>query len=273
VSRRRDPVLISAHRAGVGRRTEIQNTRVAFDAALALDVDYVEFDVQRCADGTLVVRHDPTFEHDGAELRLAHLTGAEARALLPDLMTFEEVLDLLAGRKRAHIDLKATAARRPEHGVAATATAVARLGPDGFVITSGYDRTVRAIRDWSDAGGLDVKVGLSLGGNVRGRSPLEQLSIRLSELRPHHRLRRSRASVVVAHHALAWLGVAGFARRRGLPLLVWTVDTPRALAHWLRPGGAWLVTSNHPELAIAVRARRERRRPRPGRRTSGPPAA
>jgi glycerophosphoryl diester phosphodiesterase len=31
------------------------------------------------------------------------------------------------------------------------------------------------------------------------------------------------------------------------------VDTPRALRYWLRNGRAWLVTTNHPRVALEVR--------------------
>ena len=48
-------------------------------------------------------------------------------------------------------------------------------------------------------------------------------------------------------------GVAGFARRARLPLLVWTVDHPLLLRYWLRPGRAWMVTTNRPELALSIR--------------------
>ena len=59
---------------------------------------------------------------------------------------------------------------------------------------------------------------------------------------------------MVAKDVLARLGVAGFARRRGLPLLVWTVDSERSLRYWMRPGRAWLVTTNQPGLALEVRS-------------------
>jgi glycerophosphoryl diester phosphodiesterase len=36
--------------------------------------------------------------------------------------------------------------------------------------------------------------------------------------------------------------------------VVWTVDTRGALRHWMRPGRAWLVTTNHPALALQLRA-------------------
>jgi glycerophosphoryl diester phosphodiesterase len=34
---------------------------------------------------------------------------------------------------------------------------------------------------------------------------------------------------------------------------VWTVDTEESLRYWLRPGRAWLVTTNHPGLALSLR--------------------
>ena len=123
------------------------------------------------------------------------------------------------------------------------------------------------MRDWAEAEGLDLLVGLSLGRRVRGLPLLRQLSIRLSELRPRARYVESRANLVVAKHTIARFGVAAFARRRGLPLLVWTVDTADSLQYWMKPGRAWLVTSNNPELALTARYGYPRRRaPRPATR-------
>ncbi len=129
------------------------------------------------------------------------------------------------------------------------------LGPENLVVTTLEDASVRAVRDWADAAGLDLLVGLSLGRSVKGLPVVRQVRTRWSELRPHLRLSGSRANLVVAKHTLARLGVAAYARRRGLPLLVWTVDTERSLRYWMRPGRAWLVTSNRPEVALRTRER------------------
>ena len=56
--RPRPVVQLSAHRCGAGQDRTLENTRVALDGALRLPVEYVEFDVQRCGDGTLVCFHD-----------------------------------------------------------------------------------------------------------------------------------------------------------------------------------------------------------------------
>ncbi|GAB6985496.1 glycerophosphodiester phosphodiesterase [Nocardioides pyridinolyticus] len=218
--------LVSAHRC---------LTREAIEAAVALGADFVEFDVQRCADGSLVLHHDPI---DVAP---------------PGTLGYAEGLDLLAGRARLHLDLKVEGDE-----VAVVDQAVRRLGADRLLVTTLDDAGVRAIRDWAAAAGHDLLVGLSLGRGVRDIPVLHGLRIRLTELFPGARYREAGATLAVAHHWLARIRVRRFARRHRLPLLVWTVDTPRSLAYWMRPGRAWLVTTNEPALALGLRAARLR---------------
>lgn len=232
------PVLISAHRMGAGGDRARENSLPALGEALALGVDYVEFDVWHREDGSFVVAHDP--DHDLG-------------------LPYEAVLAAFDPRARAHIDLKFTSPREAYRTgqtweVEAARRAVEALGQERMIVTTGHDLGVRAVRDWGDAMGLDLKVGLSLGRSVRKLSWFRRIEVRRSELFPAVRLRRSRANLVVAHKALARLGVAAYARRRGLPLLVWTVDSPTSLRYWLRPGRAWLVTTNHPGLALTLRS-------------------
>lgn len=263
------PVLVSAHRCGAGAAEALENTLTALAHAVDIGADFVEFDVQQCRDGTLVVSHADWVESDSrripiSDLTLAELTGHTA------VVRYEQVLDALAGRARAHVDLKLTspdaayAEPASTREVAATALAVDRLGVENVIVTTHHDRAVRALRDWSDAHDLGLLVGLSLGRSVVGLPWHQQLRVRLSELLPRLRYLESRANVVVANHALARAGVARFARRRGLPLLVWTVDTRSALRYWMRPGRAWLVTTNHPQIALELRDGRFVRRRDPG---------
>lgn len=257
-----DRVLVSAHRGGAGGDRALENTRAALERALALGVDYVELDVRRCGDGTLVLVHDGWVLVDGQQRPLAELSFDEFAVRAPHFMTFDEALGLLAGRARAHLDLKfrspAAAYAEPAgtHEVAATARAVELLGPDNLIVTTGNVRAIRAVRDWADDQGLDVRAGLTVGGSVAGRPLRQQLAMRRSELSPGPRFLQSRANAVVANHWLAMAGVARFARRAGLPLVVWTVDNPVSLRYWLRPGRAWLVTTNVPEQAMAIRGDR-----------------
>jgi len=176
------------------------------------------------------------------------------------VVSYEDVLARIDGRTRAHIDLKFTspdaAYADPEatFEVAAVRRALELLGTGYLLVTTNEDRGVRAVRDWADAEGHELLVGLSLGRSVRGLPWTMQVRVRLSELLPRLRYRESRANLVVAKDVLARLGVAMFARRRHLPLVVWTVDSEESLRYWLRPGRAWLVTTNEPALAMRVRS-------------------
>jgi len=77
---------IVAHRGASSEAPE--NTPAAFERAIELGADIIEFDVRRDRDHTLVISHDPV------------------RGLGLDLPTFEETLRLAAGRIRLDVELK-----------------------------------------------------------------------------------------------------------------------------------------------------------------------
>jgi glycerophosphoryl diester phosphodiesterase len=251
--------MISAHRCGAGSDRDLENTRAALDRALTLDVDYVEFDVQRLGDGTFVLFHDDFVMLDGRSVLMADLTFEQFSGIADHFMRYDDVLAALKGVKAAHIDLKFVsppdAYAQPEttYEVAATRQALEILGPGQFIITTLEDRSVRAVRDWSTDTGIDLLVGLSLGRDTSEMSVVDALRTRFSEFFPGPRIRDSRANLVVCHQRIARYTVARFARRRGLPLLVWTVDEPDALTYWLAQDVSWLVTTNYPERAIELR--------------------
>jgi len=222
--------MVSAHRI---------ESRAGLRAAVALEVEFVELDVRVHADGTFVVAHDEP---------------------LADSLPYDEALAAIAAAgKSVHLDLKLASPRAaydvPESTfeVAATARAVAVLGADRVVATTGRDRSVRALRTWAaTTHHPDLMVGLSLGRGWPGPYPLRLVRQLASELFPARRIRESGANLVVAHRRLARLTVAAYARRRGLPLLVWTVDADPALRYWL--DRAWLVATNRPEAALVIRS-------------------
>lgn len=235
-------MLVSAHRCGAGDDKAAENGLRALHASVEMGADYIEFDVQRLPDGEFVIAHD-----------LPHDDGVE-------LLGYERILRAVAGRVGAHIDLKFDS---PEYlyddsalpyEVDAVRTAIDILGgPERIVVTTNHVHSVRALRDWADRRGISLKVGLSLGRSTKGMSWSESLAVRRGELFPDRIMASSGANVVCVHHALATLNVARWARANGLPMLVWTVDDGPHLRSWLRPGAAWMVTSNHPRLALSLR--------------------
>lgn len=108
-----------AHRGGAqtGGNVGLDNTMVAFAAAVTLGYRHLETDVHATSDGHLIAFHDPTLERstDGvgmisalshAEVIRARLAGREAIPLLADILTsWPDV--------RVNIDAKSDAAIEP----------------------------------------------------------------------------------------------------------------------------------------------------------------
>jgi glycerophosphoryl diester phosphodiesterase len=232
-------VLISAHRCGAGDDPAGENGLHALEHALSLGVDYVEFDVRRLADGRLVVTHD---------LPAQELPGSDPAAGGIALLGYETVLEQLAGRAGAHIDLKAEG-----YELEAARAALRVLPAERILLTTGSVAGARRLRDWADEHGHRLRVGLSTGTSLRGLPLWSAATSLRHQLFPWRRYAAARADVLCAHHVLAALTLRRLARRHGLDLLVWTVDDQRLLRWWLRPGRAWLVTTNHPARALAVR--------------------
>lgn len=229
--------LISAHRCGAGDDPQGENGLHALEHSVALGVDYVEFDVRSLADGRLIVTHDePDADDSGVEL-----------------LGYETVLERLAGRASAHIDLKTTGTE-----IEAVRTALRHLPAERILVTTGSVAGARRLRAWADEHAPATKVGLSTGTSLSGLEPIAAAASLRRQLFPWRRYAAAGADVMSAHHALAAATLARLARRHRLDLLVWTVDDPRLLRWWLRPGRAWMVTTNHPARALALR------------RTSGP---
>ena len=190
----------------------------------------MEFDVRRLADGRLVVTHDEPGE-------------------AVELLAYESILEHVAGRAGAHIDLKSEG-----YEIEATRAALRRIAAERIVVTTGSVRGARRLRDWADEHGHAIRVGLSTGTSLRGLPPVQALSSLRHQLFPWRRYAAARADVLCAHHVLAAITLRRLAARHGLDLLVWTVDDERLLRWWLRPGRAWMVTTNHPARALEARA-------------------
>ena len=110
---------------------EPENTLPAFERAIAVGADFVEFDVQAASDGALVVFHDSELD------RLTPLSGPLGHRRLAALRevgipTLEEVLDLTAGRIGVMAELKSPHLYTRHDLVTRT---VALLGPDAVVIS------------------------------------------------------------------------------------------------------------------------------------------
>jgi glycerophosphoryl diester phosphodiesterase len=227
--------------------------------AAALACEYVEFDVQRCRGGVHVLYHDD-FVLDGRErLPIASLTFGQFQKYADTWLLLDDALRIFRDRKKVHLDLKFLS--DPEdgggeghgHEVALVEHVIEVMGAENVIVTTLEDDSVRAVRRWSRSRYPGLLVGLSLGRDVTGRGLRAGLLVRLSEAFPGRRLRRCDANLVVCEKTLARFRIAGWARRHGMPLLVWTVDRPRELRRWMRDPRVWLITTNYPRRALRLR--------------------
>ena len=121
--------LIIAHRGVTSPARE--NTLEAFQKAIDLGADMIEFDVRRTGDLRYVIHHDPGISGkplSAMTLREARDSARSMGFYIPEL---QEVLELASGRISLDIELK-------EEGYECDVVrlAVAALGGEGFIVSS-----------------------------------------------------------------------------------------------------------------------------------------
>ena len=242
-------MLVSAHRCGGAADPAYDNTPAGVRYAASIGADYVEFDVRRTADGRLVCRHDPVDSATYAEVAAAGVVDLD---------------DLLAALAEtglgAHVDLKGTEAG--DWALAVAERCAATLDLHRVVFTTGSATAAAALARWAetraDDEGPGPLVGLTVGGSTSHLRLPAAVRARIGELYPTRRWRASGANVLVAHHVLARVRLLRWARRRDVRVLVWTADAPRVVAAALRDPRVWMLTTNRPEAALAMRERLSR---------------
>ena len=221
------------------------------DTALALGVDRLECDVQRSADGALVLVHDDAVPLPaGGKRPVSSLTAAALRGLLPDLLTLDELAEMAAGRAPLMLDVKRpgyepqliTAIRR--HNLAAASS-----------VSCTYATTLRRVRHAFPT----MRLGLSTGHWATGfPTPLGRAAARwtLRLLLPLPLLLAVRAvgaTEVMLQHRVATAPLVALLHASGRRVNLWTVDRPdpirRAIA--LDVDG---IISNHPDLVRQILA-------------------
>ena len=234
---------IWAHRGASQRAPE--NTLPAFEIAVELGADGVELDVQRTADGELVVIHDETVDRTtNGTGAVARLTSDEIRALdasagLPGfggtrVPTLRQVMELLRGTGlQVNVELKTSIERYP--GIEREALAlVDELGMREQVVWSSFRHaSVTELVGDVAAGQLALLMSDVL---VRPWSYAAELGV--GALHPGLHLLQEPGWVTHAHEA-------------GLQVRTWTVDDPEHLQMAARAGVDAVIT-NVPDVARAL---------------------
>jgi glycerophosphoryl diester phosphodiesterase len=184
----------------------------------------VEIDIQATADGEAVVFHDPTLD------RLTEMTGPVAALTLSQLRrvvfretsdrfwTLDECLDLVGGRQPLIVEVKSS--RRSDGGLGRRVAERLAQRTQPVALKSFDPRVLRAAL----AAAPNVPRGIIGEGFAGDRSRLTALQRFGARNLLHAPLTRP--------HFLSWnvhdlpSRIVSLARRRGLPVMTWTVRTP-----------------------------------------------
>ena len=235
----RSAPAISAHRGG--GETGPSGTYEAYRSALAAGAEYVEFDVRRTLDGTLVAFHR-------ARLEWGRAVAAVSYARLCDLAGYEvprmaELMQLLAGRAMGHVDLKETS----------RADVIVRQAVEALGLAGSSSRRARMRwRRCSNAASRPSPLG-SPSAVMWPRRRIHGAAAARAGAHPAGPRGGQPGDVAVVHHRLARTG--GAMRRRGIKTMVWTVNADQALTGWLASPNVDVLVTDRPARAIALRRR------------------
>jgi glycerophosphoryl diester phosphodiesterase len=230
-------VLNIAHRGASSAAPP--NTLAAFQKAIELGADGVEFDVHLSADGVPVLIHDFTVDATTngsgqvADLTLTQLKQLDAGATFDPsfagerIPTLEEVLEPLGSRLLLNVELKTTTLR--DDGLEqAVIGQVERHGVSDAVLLSSFNpfslRRAKRIAP-------HIPVGLLYAPGL----PLPLRRAWLAFLAPHE-ARHPEHTMVDASY-MAW------ARRRGYRVNTWTVDGPDEMRRLIGLGVDGIITN------------------------------
>ncbi|MEU3019223.1 glycerophosphodiester phosphodiesterase [Nocardiopsis sp. NPDC007018] len=219
------------------RRTELENTAMAFQHAVDLGYAYLETDVHATSDGVLMAFHDRTLDRTtdraGAIAALPHREVARARVAGKEpVPLLEDLLGAWPGT-RFNIDLKADGAVVPLLEVIRRTNAWDRVCVGSF----NQNRLERARRLYGP------RVATSCG-------PADVARLRLASLSPVLRPFASRtpdcAQIPLRHAGFPVLSrdVIRTAHRIGMQVHVWTVNDTGVMERLLDAGVDGIITDN-----------------------------
>jgi len=228
-----------------------ENTLQAFELAVELGCDMLEFDVLDLADGTLVLAHSNDLRevsHGAARGRVRSRDLEGLRRVAPDLPTLDEALAFCADRLPGiglQLDLKRLGTE------AAAVEAVRRHGVlDRSWISTFEARSLRRLAELEPELPRSYtlprdRFGISKRGPLAPvvRAALGSIGASLPRRLPVL-LARARAGAATLHYSIASRAAIDSAHEVDAAVYVWTVDDPRLAERLVRDGADGIITND-----------------------------
>lgn len=219
--------------------------------------DYVEFDVQITFDKKFIIYHDNNITIDGINKPITHLSLKTIQKNHPYIIEMWQLLEIIAGKRKAHVDLKFTSPNYHNettiYEIVAIREILNYLPVEDIIITTLEDKSVKAIRKWSKNLYPNLLVGLSLGKTLDTNNIAMKTAIYLSEYYASLRLKKCNANLIVARKDLAHKKLLKLGTKMRISVLVWTVDDEQTLKQLMLDERVWMITTNKPDLALSIR--------------------
>lgn len=217
-----------------------ENTLAAFNKAIEIGVDAIEFDLHGTADGEIVVIHDPSLDRT-TDLRgpvnqttLETIKRADAGSWFNQQFTGEpvptlaEALECITGKTMAVLEIKDSLISEAVVEKVRDMNALEQI-----VIISFHVSVLQTVRQLEPR----IPTGYLIGSNNGNTRPI-QLCQQISTLG---------SSLLNVNHHLITAEFAQEVYRRGISLWSWTVDDVDQMRQMLT-FGVQGITSNHPDL-------------------------
>jgi glycerophosphoryl diester phosphodiesterase len=224
--------FIVAHRGGLTGQKE--NTLEAFQWAIDIGADMIEFDVRRSKDNIYLIYHDeakngqPLHDQTYAEICQDH-----------PIPTLEQTLKLVRGSIKADIELK-------ECGYEQTVIdlALQYLDPEQFVVTSFQLKSAQTVKDLYPVVQVGWLIDQCQDSVPPQINPLPKILMQWQELH---------LNCLAPHWSLLDASLLALLQLMEIPLYPWTVNQPDPIRQLLGYSTVAGIITDDPQLALKLR--------------------
>ena len=230
--------FIIAHR-GASYLASHENTLEAFQLAIDIGADYVEFDIRRTKDRKLIVFHDN--EINGCNI--SDLTYTELQAAVDYKIPYLiDVLNMCQGKIKLDIELKEAGY---ENQIIRMVTEMYHY--DEFMMKSFLDTAVARIKSIDP----NITAGLLVGTKTADTKR------RFNEYFPERRMKDCKADFIAPHYSIATREFVFRMHRKHKKIYVWTVNGIPAITKYLKRNVDGIIT-DMPDAGVLMKERMKR---------------
>ncbi|WP_455717010.1 glycerophosphodiester phosphodiesterase [Anaerosporobacter sp.] len=231
---KRKPLII-AHR-GAKSLAKYENTLEAFQIAIDLKLQMVEFDIRQTKDKKLIIYHNPTIGCRKISELTYHQLTIIANKKGFEVPLLEDVLKLCQGKIQLDIEFKESGYEKEVVDLVTT-----YFNYDEFIMISFSDKIIKEVKRLDS----NIRTGLLIG--LEGASLFQ----RLQEFYPLRRLKNTNADFIAAHYYLVTRFLLHLCKKHHYDLVVWTVNRDRTY-HKLRKQRVTAIVTDFPQNYVKV---------------------